>query len=69
MNNKTESVYVTIELFQGIVDNVCAFRTCKTANKAEKEWLKKYGIKDKISRKCKSQNGTEFHLLECSIEP
>ena len=69
MKNRIETVYVTIELFQGIVDKVCAFQTCKTANKVEKEWLDKLGIKDKISRECKSQNGTEFHLLECSIEP
>jgi len=68
MKNKTISVYVTIELFQGIVDKVRVFRTHKSAKKTEKEWLNEHGIKSNISRECKSQNGTELHLFESTVE-
>ena len=63
-----KTVFVTVELFQGIVNQVRVFRSEKLADKAEKKWLAEQGIKDEISRECKAQNGIEFYKFECEIE-
>jgi len=64
--NKT--VYVTVELFQGVVHQVRAFHSEKSAENAEQEWLAEQGITDEISRECKAQNGIEYHVFQCEIE-
>lgn len=63
-----KTVFVTVELFQGIIHQVRAFSSEKSADKAEKDWLDEQGITDEISRECKAQNGTEFHIIKCEIE-
>ena len=63
------SVYVTIALHQGVVEDARVFRRKLSANKAEKEWLKENGIADDDEREGKSQNGTEFIVMKCELEP
>ena len=63
------TVIVTIETCQGIVSETRVFLTDKSAKKAERKWLRKNGVKDDEHRQGKSDNGTEFLLLECKLEP
>lgn len=65
----TMSVYVTIALHQGVVEDARVFRRKLSANKAEREWLTGYGIADDEDREGKSQNGTEFIVVKCELEP
>ena len=62
------TVFVTIELFQGVVHQVMVFKSEKSAEKAEIDWLTEQGTNDEISRECKAQNGIEFHVFQCEIE-
>jgi hypothetical protein len=63
------TVYVAVELFQGVVNEVKVFQTQESAERAEQEWLKEHGIKDNVDRACKSQNGTEFIVREGEVKP
>ena len=63
------TVFVAVELFQGVVNEVNVFLTQESAQKAEQYWLKEHGITDDIGRECKAQNGTEFIVRECEVKP
>jgi hypothetical protein len=68
-NGKSSNkVFVTVELFQGNLEEVRAFKSCKSADEAQQKWLAGHDISDEISRECKAANGTEFHIFECPIE-
>ena len=57
-------VYVTIELFKGLVESVQVFEMEESARQLETEWLNKTGIKDAMGREAKAGEGTEFHVVE-----
>lgn len=61
-------IHITIELFQGNIADVHAYWNEHLAQIAEKRWLKDNGIKDELDREGKAQNGTEFHVYECTLE-
>jgi hypothetical protein len=63
------TVFVAVELFQGVVNDVQVFSTQESAEKTEREWLKEHDINDDASRECKAQNGTEFIVRECNLKP
>lgn len=63
-----QKVFVTVELFQGLLEEVRVFKSCKSADENEQKWLSRHDITDEISRECKAANGTEFHIFECLIE-
>ena len=63
------TVFVAVELFQGVVNDVKVFITQESAKKAEEDWLKKHGVTDPVGRECKAQNGTELILRECMLNP
>lgn len=67
-NKGVQKVFVTVELFQGLLEEVRTFKSCKSADEAERKWLSGHDITDEISRECKAGNGTEFHIFECQIE-
>jgi len=60
-------VYVVVDLFQGVLDEVKVFLTPESAEKAEQEWLKEQGITDDTDREGKAQNGTELIVHECDV--
>jgi hypothetical protein len=62
------TVYVVVELFQGIVNNVNIFLKRESAEQAEQQWLKEHGITDDVGREGKAQNGTEFIVRECELK-
>ena len=62
------SINVTIELLQGNIAEVRAYWNEHLANMAEQHWLKENNIKSKLDREAKAQNGTEFHIYECTLE-
>ena len=62
------SIHVTIELLQGNIAEVRAYWNENMADNAEHQWLKENNIKSKIDREAKAQNGTEFHIYECTLE-
>lgn len=63
------TVYVCIETHQGIVHNTRVFLTETSAREAERLWLEEIRIKDEGHRAAKSDDGTEFIVLECAIQP
>ena len=63
------TVFVAVELFQGVVNDVKVFLTKESARKAEEDWLKKHGVTDEVGRECKAQDGTELILRECTLKP
>jgi len=63
------TVYVVVDLFQGVVDEVKTFLTRESAEKAEQEWLKEQGITNEIAREGHAQNGTELIVHECEVMP
>ena len=63
------TVFVTIEAVQGLVGGVTVFLTPDSARQAEERWLEKNGVKDKIDREAKANNGTEFLVMESELKP
>lgn len=63
------AVYVTIELCQGIVEEAHVFFNKMSATNAEKKWLKENGITDGEHREGQCQNGKEFIVMKCELEP
>ena len=63
------TVYVTVETFQGVLDNVRAYLTEESALDAERNWLREMGIASPESREGKSDNGTSFTVMECELKP
>ena len=63
------AVYVAVELFQGVLNDVKVFFTQESAEKAEQRWLKEHGISGDVGRDCKAQNGTELLVHECEVKP
>jgi len=61
------TVYVTVELFQGVISNIQVFLTQKSTQKIEQKWLREYDISNDIDRECKSQNGTELIIETCTL--
>jgi len=62
-------VYVAIETFQGVVDDVSVFMTEEPANNAERQWLDEQGIETEDARNCKADDGTSFFVKECDLKP
>ena len=63
------TLYVTIETFQGVVENVHAYLSEESANAAEKQWLLEMDIHDDEDRQAKSDGGTEFVIFESELKP
>ncbi len=63
------TVYLSIETHQGIVHHTRVFLSESSARQAEQNWLEENGITDDDHRNAKSGGGTEFIVLECTIEP
>ena len=62
-------VFVTVELYQGLISEVQVFQREASSDQAEREWLKKNTIKEEIDREVKAQNGYEFFMYACEVEP
>ncbi len=63
------TVYVTVETFQGVLEDVRTYLTEESARDAEKNWLREMSIKSPESREGKSDNGTSFTVMECDLKP
>lgn len=61
-------VFVTIELFRGLLESVHAFELEAPARRLETEWLKKMDIHDATGREAKAGEGTEFHVVETELK-
>lgn len=59
---------ITIELFQGVINEVRAYSASKETDQAENCWLKEHKITSDEDREVQLKNGTEFHIYECSLE-
>ena len=53
-------LYVTVETFQGVIDNVRVYKTMKQAKRMEQRWLKALEVKDDATQEHLSFNCTEF---------
>lgn len=62
------TVYVTVDVCNGVVNDIQAFLTEKSALKIEKAWLQRHNIKDETSRECEAQNGVEFIIYKCNLK-
>jgi hypothetical protein len=60
-------IYVTVETYQGVIDNVSAFKTLKQAERKEKSWLKSMNVQDDQRREHLSFNCTEFQIHKCKL--
>ena len=63
------SVYVTVELCQGIVAEACVFLSRQGAKEQEGRWLAEHDICTREDREAKAANGNEFHLIEAELKP
>ena len=63
------TVYVTVEMFQGVLNDVKVFLSEESACKVEQQWLEGHSINDDAGRECEAQNGTEFQVHECELKP
>jgi len=63
------TVYVVVELVQGVLGEVRVFRSKESAEKAERKWLKKHGITNEIEREGHAQNGTELIVRQSNVRP
>lgn len=63
------TVYVTVETFQGVLQDARAYLTEESALDAEKNWLREMCITSPESREGKSDNGTSFTVMECELKP
>ncbi len=63
------TVFVAVEICQGVVGSIRVFLTPESARKAERKWLKEQGITDDLGRQLKAQNGTKFIFQECELKP
>ncbi len=61
-------IFITIELFQGVINEVGAYSASKEADQVENCWLKEHKITSDEDREIQSKKGTEFHIYECSLE-
>lgn len=63
------ALYITVETFQGHLEEVRAHALVWSARLAEKAWLEKTGIHDTACREAKDAEGTGFTIVECSLLP
>ena len=63
------TLYITVETFQGNLEEVRAHAMAWSARLAEKAWLQKTGIHDAAGREAKAADGTGFTMLECGLLP
>lgn len=61
-------VHVTVELFQGVVENVRVFNDAFGAKIAEDNWCRTYRAVDESAREELSGKGTEFIVRVCKVE-
>jgi len=61
-------IYVTVETYQGIIDNVSAYQTLKQAKRKEKKWHKSLNVQDDQRREYLSFNCTEFQIHKCELK-
>jgi hypothetical protein len=61
-------IYVTVETFKGVIDDVCVFETKKQAKRKEQRWLKALKVNDDATREQLSFNCTEFQIHECNLK-
>jgi len=61
-------VFVTISLFQGLLDEVNVYAKEAQALKKESKWLKQLEVTDDDKREALSFNGTEFQIHECNLK-
>jgi hypothetical protein len=62
------TVYVVLNIYKGIFNDVDVFISEESANEVEQEWLKEHKIKDKEDRECLSQSGTELRVFVCKLQ-
>ena len=61
------TIYVCLDIFQGVVNDIQVFLSEKSDLKIEQEWLKKHEVKGEVDRECKAQNGIELIIHECKL--
>ena len=62
------TVYVVLDIYKGIFNDVNVFISEDSANRSEQEWLKEHKIKNKEDRECLSQSGTELRVFVCELQ-
>ena len=60
-------VCVTVDICQGVVDDIQVLLTEKSALEIEQTWLQSHDVKNELDRQCKAQNGTELLIFECQL--
>lgn len=63
------SVYVTVELSQGLVAEVHTFMSRQGGKEQEGRWLAEYDVATRDDHEAMAGHGTEFHLAEADIRP
>jgi len=61
-------VYVTVETFQGVIDEVRVYKTKEQAKRKEQRWLKALKVKDDATREHLSFNCTEIQIHACNLK-
>ena len=62
------TVYVVLNIYKGIFNDVNVFISEESANEVEQEWLKAHKIKNEKDRECLSQSGTELRIFVCELQ-
>jgi hypothetical protein len=61
-------IYVTVETYQGVVEDVCVFKTEGQAKRKEKNWLRSLNVQDDKKREELSFRCTEFQIHKCKLK-
>ena len=61
-------IYVTVETYQGVVENVFIFKKEKQAQRKEAKWLKELKVHDDKKREELSFHCTTFSIFECELK-
>lgn len=60
-------VFVTIETFSGVIEEVLTFPSRAQAEAHEQKWLEESGMPDPEQREHLSEECTEFRIFQCSL--
>ena len=62
------TVYIAVELFRTVLNDVRVFFTHELAEKAEQGWFSVNAITEDLCRGCKAHKGTEFIVRQSELK-
>ena len=61
-------IYVTVELFRGVIEEVRAFRSYEVAEGIQTKWMRAHGVSSDDGIDYFATDSNEFRIFECDVE-